>query len=161
MQLAKSYGAEVTAVVATRHLDLVKSLGADHAVDYTAEDFTQIGETFDCILDAVGKTSYFRCRRLLKSGGIFAGSDFGPWCQIPLLAIWSRITGSNRVIFPVSTPGRAFVDFVKARIEAGEFRAVIDRKYPLEAIADAYRYVDTKQKTGIVAINVVPADEGG
>jgi len=97
---------------------------------------------------------------LLKSGGIFAGSDFGPWCQIPLLAIWSRITGSRRVIFPVSTPGRAFVDFVKARMEAGEFRAVIDRKYPLEAIADAYRYVDTKQKTGIVVINVAPADEG-
>jgi NADPH:quinone reductase-like Zn-dependent oxidoreductase len=160
VQLAKFYGAEVTAVVATRHLDLVKSLGADHAVDYTAEDFTQIGETFDCIFDAVGKTSYFRCRKLLKPDGIFAGSDFGPWCQVPLLAIWSRITGSNRVIFPVSTPGRAFVDFVKARIEAGEFRAVIDRKYPLEAIADAYRYVDTKQKTGIVIINVAPADEG-
>jgi len=161
VQLAKSYGAEVTAVVATRHLDLVKSLGADHAVDYTTEDFTQIGETFDCILDAVGKTSYFGCRKLLKSGGIFAGSDFGPWCQIPLLAIWSWITGSKRVVFPTSVSGRALVDFVKSRMEAGEFRAVVDRKYPLEAITDAYRYVDTKQKTGIVVINVVPADEGG
>ena len=148
----------MTAVVATRHSELVKSLGADRAVDYTAEDFTQIGETFNCILDAVGKTSYFRCRRLLKPGGVFAATDFGPWCQNPLLAIWSWITGSNRVVFPVSTAGKAFVDFLKARMEAGEFRAVIDRKYPLEAVADAYRYVDTKQKTGIVVINVVPAD---
>ena len=160
VQLAKFYGAEVTAVVATRHLELVKSLGAHRAVDYTAEDFTQVGQTFDCVLDAVGKTSYFRCRRLLKPDGVFAGSDFGPWCQVPLLAIWSRITGSHRVIFPVSTPGKALVDFMKARIEAGEFRAVIDRRYPLEAIADAYRYVDTKQKTGIVVINIVPADGG-
>lgn len=156
VQLAKSYGAEVTAVAATRHLDLLKSLGADRVVDYTAEDFTQIGKTFDCILDAVGKTSYVRCRKLLKPGGMFAGSDFGPWCQVPLLAIWSKITGSKRVVFPISPPGRSFVEFVKARIEAGEFRAVIDRRYPLAAIADAYRYVDTKQKTGIVVVNVVP-----
>jgi NADPH:quinone reductase-like Zn-dependent oxidoreductase len=158
VQLAKSRGAVVTAVVATQHLDLVKSIGADRAVDYTAEDFTRIGETFDCVLDAVGKTSYFQCRRLLKPGGVFAATDLGPWCQVPLLAIWSWITGSHRVVFPMSTPGKAFVDFLKARIEAGEFRAVIDRKYPLEAIVDAYRYVATKQKTGIVVINVVPAD---
>ena len=72
------YGAEVTAIVATRHLDLVKSLGADRAVDYTAEDFTQIDETFDCVLDAVGKTTYFRCRRLLKPEGVFATTDLGP-----------------------------------------------------------------------------------
>lgn len=159
VQLAKAHGAKVTAVVATRHLDLVKSLGADHAVDYNSEDFTQIGATFDCVLDAVGMLSYFRCRRLLKPGGVFASADLGPWCQVPLLAIWSRITGSGRVVFPVSTPGKTLVDFVKARIEAGEFRAVIDRRYPLARIADAYRYVDTKQKTGIVVIDVVPADE--
>jgi NADPH:quinone reductase-like Zn-dependent oxidoreductase len=161
VQLAKSSGAKVTAVVATRHLDLVRSLGADRAVDYTAEDFTKIGETFDFVFDAVGKTTYFRCRRLLKPEGIFAATDLGPWCQNPLLVIWSSITGSRRVIFPLpqSSKARAFVDFLKTRMEAGEFRAVIDRAYPLEAIADAYRYVETKQKTGIVVINVRPADE--
>ena len=161
VQLAKSYGAEVTAIVATRHLDLVTSLGADRAVDYTAEDFTQIDETFDYVLDAVGKTTYFRCRRLLKPEGVFAATDLGPWCQNPLLVIWSSITGSHRVIFPLplSSKAKAFVDFLKTRMEAGEFRAVIDRKYPLEAIADAYRYVETGQKTGIVVINVRPADE--
>ena len=161
VQLAKSYGAKVTAVVATRHLDLVRTLGADRAVDYTAEDFTQIGETFDCVLDAVGKTTYFRCRRLLKPEGVFAATDLGPWCQNPLLAIWSSITGSHRVIFPLpqSSKAKAFVDFLKTRMEASEFRPVIDREYPLEAIADAYRYVETGQKTGIVVINVRPAGE--
>jgi NADPH:quinone reductase-like Zn-dependent oxidoreductase len=156
VQLAKSYGAQVTAVVATRHLDLVRSLGADRAVDYTTEDFTQLGETFDCVFDAVGKTTYFRCRRLLKPAGVFAATDLGPWCQNPLLTIWSAITGSRRVLFPLPQSGRAkaFVEFLRTRMEAGEFRAVIDREYPLEAIADAYRYVETEQKTGIVVINV-------
>jgi NADPH:quinone reductase-like Zn-dependent oxidoreductase len=159
VQLAKSYGADVTAVVATQHLDLVKSLGADRAVDYTAEDFTQIGETFDFVLDAVGKTTFFRCRRLLKPGGVFAATDLGPWCQNVLLAIWSSITRSNRVVFPLPKIRSEVVDFLKSRMEAHELRAVIDRRYPLEAVADAYRYVETGQKTGIVVINVKPTDE--
>lgn len=154
VQLAKYYGAEVTAVVATRHLDLVKSLGADRAVDFTAEDFTQIGETFDFVFDAVGKTTFFRCRRLLKPGGSFAATDLGPWCQNPLLAIWSSISGSKRVLFPLPRSSKAVVDFVKARLEAADLRAVIDRRYPLEEIAEAYRYVETGQKTGIVVIDV-------
>lgn len=113
------------------------------------------------MFDAVGKTTFLRCRRLLKPEGVFAATDLGPWCQNPLLAIWSAITGSHRVIFPLPKSGeaKAFVDFLKTRMEAGEFRPVIDREYPLEAIADAYRYVETGQKTGIVVINVRPADE--
>jgi NADPH:quinone reductase-like Zn-dependent oxidoreductase len=158
VQLAKSYGAEVTAVVATRHLDLVKSLGADRVLDYTTQDFTLIDESYDFVLDAVGKTTFFRCRRLLKPGGVFASTDLGPWCQNPLLAIWSSITRSRRVLFPMPKNSKAVVDVLKARIEAYEFRAVIDREYPLEAIADAYRYVETGQKTGIVVINVLPTD---
>lgn len=156
VQLAKSYGAKVTAVVSTPHLDLVRTLGADRAVDYTVEDFTQIGETFDFVFDAVGKTTFFRCRRLLKPEGVFAATDLGPWCQNPLLAIWSLITGRRRVIFPLpnSRNAKAFVEFLKTRMEAGEFRPVIDREYSLETIADAYRYVETEQKTGIVVINV-------
>lgn len=161
VQLAKSYGAKVTAVVATPHLDLVRTLGADRAVDYTVEDFTRIGDTFDFVFDAVGKTTFFRCRRLLKPDGVFAATDLGPWGQNPLLVIWSSITGNHRVLFPLprSSQAKAFVDSLKSRMEAGEFRAVIDREYPLEAIADAYRRVETGQKTGIVVINVRPADE--
>jgi NADPH:quinone reductase-like Zn-dependent oxidoreductase len=159
VQLAKSAGAAVTAVVATRHLELVKSLGADRAVDYTCEDFTAIGATFDFVVDAVGKTSYFRCRRLLKPGGVFGATDLGPWWQNLVLAIWSSLTRRNRVF--IATPGRigGFVGFLKGLMEAGQFRAIIDRTYPLAAIADAYRYVETGQKVGIVVIDVVAAGE--
>jgi NADPH:quinone reductase-like Zn-dependent oxidoreductase len=156
VQLAKSYGAAVTAVVATRHLDLIKSLGADRAIDYTTEDFTQIGDRFDFFLDAVGKANFFRCRRLLKPDGAFAATDGGPgWQNLPL-AIWSWAAGSGRVSIPVPErgSGHAFVDFLKGCMEAGQFRAVVDRKYSIDSIADAYRYVETGQKVGIVVINV-------
>jgi NADPH:quinone reductase-like Zn-dependent oxidoreductase len=158
VQLAKFHGAEVTAVVATRHLELVKSLGADRVIDYTAQDFTRIGERFEFVFDAVGKASYLRCRRLLKPGAVFMATDVGPWCQNLPLAFWSWITGSNRVVVPLPSRAgaRAFVAFLKGLMETGRFRAVIDRKYPLEAIADAYRYVETGQKTGIVVIKVAP-----
>lgn len=154
VQLAKSLGVCVTAVVDTRHLALVESLGADRAIDYTTEDFTQIGETFDGILDAVGKTTYLRCRRLLNSNARFVGTDLGPWCQTALLTIWSAITRRGTVSIAIPRPVPGFVDLLKARMEADEFRAVIDRRYSLEAIADAYRYVETGQKTGIVIVNV-------
>jgi NADPH:quinone reductase-like Zn-dependent oxidoreductase len=159
VQLAKSSGAAVTAVVATRHLALLKSLGADHVIDYTSEDFTRIGETFDCVVDAVGKTSFFRCRKLLKRGGIFAATDLGPWGQNLVLTILSSITRSNRVVMPVPRSLNGFVGFLKNLMEAGQFRAIIDRQYDLAAIADAYRFVETGQKVGIVVINVAAADE--
>lgn len=155
VQLAKSYGAEVTAVAATPHLDLVTSLGADRVIDYTAQDFTRIGETFDFVMDAVGKTTYFKCHKLLKPGGMFAATDLGPWGQNPLLAIWSSIIRSRRVLFPIPKTDPSFARSMKARMEAGEFRAVIDRVYPLEEIADAYRYVEMGQKVGIVVIDVL------
>lgn len=158
VQLAKSYGAEVTAVVATRHLELARSLGADHVVDYTAEDFTAIGRTFDYAFDAVGKTSYFQCRRLLKPGGIFSATDLGPWGSNVLLPLWGRIRRRRRVVFPVGSASKDFMKFLKARMEAGEFRAVIDRRYPLDQIADAYRYVLTGKKTGVVAIDIAPEE---
>lgn len=161
VQLAKSYGAQVTAVVSTPHLELVRSLGADRVVDYTAEDFTQIAETFDHVFDAVGKTTYFRCRRLLKPEGKFAATDLGPWAQNPLLTLWSAITRSHRVLFPLphSSTAKAFVESLKSRLEAGQFRAVVDRTYPLEAIVAAYRYVEMGQKTGIVVISVAESGE--
>ena len=159
VQLAKFQGADVTAVVGTRQLHLVTSLGADRVVDFTAEDFTQIGDRFDCALDAVGKTTFFRCRRLLKPQGLFATTDLGPFWQNPLLMLWFSITRSKRVIIPLPVQaGTEFVQFLKDRMEAGDLRAVIDRKYRLEAISDAYRYVETEQKTGIVVVDVAPPD---
>src|SRR5437660_777404 len=137
VQLAKSSGAAVTAGVATRHLELVKSLGAGRAVDYTAEDFTRMGETFDFVVDAVGKTSFFRCRKLLKPDGVFATTDLGPWGQNLVLAMWSWITRSNRVVIPVPERINGFIGFLKGRMEGGQFRAIIDRKYALAAFVDA------------------------
>jgi len=154
VQLAKAFGTTVTAVVATRHVALVKSLGADRIVDYTAEDFSKIGDKFDCILDAVGKTTFLRCRQLLKAGAPFAATDAGPGGQTLLLMLWTSLTGSKRVFCVMPRRYPEFMDYLKGLMEAKRFRAVIDRRYPLEQIADAYRYVETGQKTGIVVINV-------
>jgi NADPH:quinone reductase-like Zn-dependent oxidoreductase len=155
VQLAKAAGAHVTAVVATPHIALAASLGADRVVDYTAGDFARLDERFDSVVDAVGRTTYFQCRRLLKPGGVFAATDMGPGGQTLMLALWSMITRSGRVL--ITLPGRVdgFVGYLKDLMETGRLRAVIDRRYPLEAIADAYRFVETGQKVGIVVIDVV------
>ena len=156
VQLAQIMGARVTAVVATRHVELLKSLGAERVIDYTRDDFTRIGGTFDCMLDAVGKTTYLRCRRLLKPGAVFAGTDIGPGAQTLLLVIWYAITGSRRVIVAMPRPIAGFTQLIREHIAAGKLRAVIDRRYPLEQIREAYAYVETGQKTGIVVIDVRP-----
>ena len=157
VQLAVSMGAEVTAVVATQHVELARALGAARVIDYTAEDFSRIGAKFDCVLDAVGKTTYGRCRRLLKPGGVFAATDMGPGGQTLVLALWSWMTGSRRVMTVMPRRIEGFVTYLKALMERGAFRAVIDRRYSLERIADAYRYVELGQKTGIVVVEVAGA----
>jgi NADPH:quinone reductase-like Zn-dependent oxidoreductase len=154
VQLAKFYGAEVTAVVATRHLQLAQSLGADHVIDYTAQDFTQLDGAFDSMLDAVGKTRFLKCRRLLKPGAKFAATDLGPWWQNLAFAAWSSVTGNGRFSIPFPRKSKGFVGFLKARLEASQLRAVVDRSYPLDEVPGAFRYVETAQKTGIVVINV-------
>jgi NADPH:quinone reductase-like Zn-dependent oxidoreductase len=152
VQLAKSCGAEVTAVVSARNLDLARSLGADEVVDYETQDYAAIGGSFDFVLDAVGKTSYFHCRHLLKPHGVFAATDLGPHKQNVLLLLWTGIFRGRKIIFPLPKSTKAFVEFLQARMEAGEFRAVIDRTYPLEDVREAYRYVEGGRKTGIVVI---------
>ena len=156
VQLAKYFGAHVTAVVATRHLDMATSLGADRVIDYATPEFRKLDKTFEFVLDAVGKMTVFQWRRLVKPDGFFAITDLGPWGQDTPFLLWSAITRSDRVSVPLPRRGSAgqFVNFLRDRMEAGQFRAVVDRKYPLDAIADAYRYVQTAQKTGIVVIDV-------
>jgi NADPH:quinone reductase-like Zn-dependent oxidoreductase len=158
VQLAKAQGASVTAVVATRHVELARSLGADEVIDYKAEDFTRVGKRFDFVLDAVGKASFFDCRKLLKPDGRFMSTDAGPWLQNLPLLLWSAVTRTTKVTVPLPPrgSGRRFVESMRPLLSTGAFRAVIDRRYPLDAIADAYRYVETGQKTGIVVIAVVP-----
>lgn len=156
LQFAKASGAEVTAVVAGRHLELARSLGADAVIDYTTEAFECIGRDYDFVLDAVGKLGRGRWRRWLKPGGVFAATDAGPWAQNLPYILWSKITGNGRVVIPLAKrdSGKAFVTNLKERIEAGRFVPVIDRRYPLADIAEAYRYVQSAQKTGVVVIDV-------
>jgi NADPH:quinone reductase-like Zn-dependent oxidoreductase len=154
VQLARYFEAHVTAVCNTKNLDLVRSLGADEVVDYTQEDFTRNGQTYDVIFDAVGKHSFRRCRRSLKPGGLFLETDLGFMWHVPLLALLTRWIGDKRVTIPLGKYTKEDVLFIKELIEAGKYRAVIDRTYPLEQVVEASRYVDTGQKTGNVVLTV-------
>ena len=158
VQLLKRLGAVVTAVCATEHVELVRGLGAERVIDYTTEDFTKDDQTHDAVLDAVGKSSFGRCKRLLKPGGVYVSSDLGPWAQNPILALVTPLFGGRRVVFPIpSTYDQARVQGFKEMIEAGEFTPVIDRRYPLDQIVEAYRYVEAGMKIGNVVIVVEPA----
>ena len=154
VQLVKSLGASVTAVCRGEHAQLVASLGADRVIDYTTENFTADGATYDVVFDAVGKTSFARCKPLLRPNGIFLATDLGPFPWNPLLALTTRFVGSRKVLFALPKDDQQIVRYLRERIQAGEFRPVIDRTYPLDDIAEAYRYVDTEQKVGNVVITV-------
>jgi NADPH:quinone reductase-like Zn-dependent oxidoreductase len=154
VQLARYFGADVTAVCNTKNLDLVRSLGADRVVDYLREDFTKNGEKYDVIFDAVGKHSFRRCRRALKPGGIYIETDPGFMWHVPLLVLLTRWIGNKKVMMLVPKYTKANVLFLKELIEAGKYRAVIDRCYPLEQVVEATRYVETEQKTGNVVLTV-------
>jgi NADPH:quinone reductase-like Zn-dependent oxidoreductase len=153
VQLARSLGASVTAVCPGEHLDLVAGLGADRVIDYTTDDFTAEG-SYDVVFDAVGKTSFRRCERLLRPGGVFLATDFGPFPWNPLLALTTRFVGRHKVLFPLPEDDRQVVEYLRERLRTGELRPVVDRTYPLDEIVEAYRYVDTGQKVGNVLIAV-------
>jgi NADPH:quinone reductase-like Zn-dependent oxidoreductase len=152
VQLARYFGADVTGVCHTKNLELVRSLGADEVIDYTKGDFTKNGRSYEVILDAVGNLSFGHCRGSLKRGGVYLATD---GLQNLVLAVWTARIGDKRVRF--SIPPRFTkqdVVFLKGLIEAGGYRAVIDRSYPLEQVVEATRYVETKQKTGNVVLTI-------
>jgi NADPH:quinone reductase-like Zn-dependent oxidoreductase len=152
VQLAKYFGAEVTAVCTTKDVELVRSLGADPVIDYTKEDFTKNGETYDVIFDAVGKHAFSRCRGSLKQGGAYVATD---GLHNAFLALWTSRIGNKKVLFPIPPHyTKKTVLLLKELIEAGKYRAVIDRCYPLEDVVEATRYVETEQKTGNVVLTV-------
>jgi NADPH:quinone reductase-like Zn-dependent oxidoreductase len=154
VQLARYFGADVTAVCNTKNVELVGSLGADRVIDHTKEDFTKNGERYDFIFDAVGKLSFKQCRGSLKPGGIYGSTDLGPYWQNPFLALWTSRIGDTKVVFPIPRYTKKDVLFLKGLIEAGKYRAVVDRRYPLEDVVEANRYVETGQKTGNVVLTV-------
>jgi NADPH:quinone reductase-like Zn-dependent oxidoreductase len=152
VQLARSFGADVTAVCKTKDFELVKSLGADEVIDYTQEDFTKNGHLYDVIFDSVGKQSFSRCRNSLQRGGFFVATDH---LHNLVLALWTARIGDKHVLFPIPPKfTKQDVVFLKELIEAGRYRAVIDRRYPMEDVIEAARYVETKQKTGNVVLTI-------
>jgi NADPH:quinone reductase-like Zn-dependent oxidoreductase len=152
----KSLGVAVTATCDGTNIELVRRLGADRVIDFTAEDFTTDEQTYDVVLDSVGKSSFGRCKRLLKPGGIYLSSELGPLSQNPILALVTPLVRGRMVMFPIPQDDQRIVRYLKDLIESGEFKPLIDRQYPLHQIVEAYRYVETGQKIGNVVINVVP-----
>jgi len=155
VQLVKYYGAQVTAVCGTKNLSMVGSLGADEVIDYMAEDFTKSGDgEYDFVFDAVGKSSFGACKKLMRPGGVYCSTELGFLYQNPFLALGSPALGSKKVIFPIPKDRKEDVVFFRELIEAGKFRPVVDRSYELQQIVEAYKYVETGQKTGNVVIKV-------
>ena len=152
VQLAKAFGAEVTGVCSTTNLEMVRSLGADEVIDYTKEDFTKSGETYDVFFDTVGKSSFSRSIRSLKKGGfdLLASPPLSQMVQ----GLWTSMTSSKKVIFGEASEKTEDLIFLKELIEAGKLRPVIDRSYPLEQIVEAHRYVDKGHKKGNVVITL-------
>jgi NADPH:quinone reductase-like Zn-dependent oxidoreductase len=158
--LAHHFEADVTAVCDTRDVELVRSLGARDVLDRFRDDFTKSGETYDVIFDAVGKHSFRRCRRSLKPGGIYITVDLGFMYQVPLVALITRFVGSRRAKLGFGRYRKDDLLLVKELVETGKYRPVIDRRYALDAIVEATRYVESGQKTGNVVLRVSEAGSG-
>ena len=158
VQLLKYFDVYVTAVCNTKNIELVKSLGADKVIDYTKENFTQDDQKYNFVFDAVGKSSFAKCKPLLQPGGVYISSDLGYMAQnifLPLITpIIKPLIGHKKTVFPIPTDTGGSLVLIKKLTEQGKFKAVIDRKYPLGQIVEAYKYVEKGQKTGNVVITV-------
>jgi NADPH:quinone reductase-like Zn-dependent oxidoreductase len=152
VQIAKHFGAEVTGVDSTGKLDLLRSIGADQVIDYTQEDFTKSGQTYDVIFDVIGKSSFSRCERSLMQNGHYLSANPGLSQQIR--GLWPLITRRMKVVSEYTSRRNEDLIFLRELIEAGRIKSVIDRRYPLEQIAEAHRYVETGHKKGNVVITV-------
>jgi 2-desacetyl-2-hydroxyethyl bacteriochlorophyllide A dehydrogenase len=152
VQLARYFGAEVTAVDSTGKLDMLRSIGANQVIDYTQEDFTKNGETYDVIFDVMGKSSFSGSLRSLKQNGRYLLGN--PGLLKMVRGRWTSMTSNKRVIIGAAIQKTEDLLFLRELIEAGKITSVIDRRYPLEQTAEAHRYVDTGQKKGNVVITV-------
>ena len=155
VQILKYLGITVTAVCNTKNVELVKSLGADRVIDYQTQDFTQSNEKYHFIFDAVGKSSFGECKPLLTEKGIYVSTELGKNAENVYLALLTPMFKGKRVIFPIPTIDKQILNFIKNMVTEGKFRAVIDREFCLEQIVDAYKYVETGQKTGNVILKIV------
>lgn len=154
VQLVKYFGAKVTAVCDSKNVELLKSLGADVVIDYTKQDFTKIRQTFDVVFDAVGKSSFAQCKQLLNKRGIYMSTELGKNSENIFLALITPIFGGKKVLFPIPTISKEDVIFLKELVASDKYKPVIDRRYTLEQIVEAYKFVETGQKTGNVVITL-------
>jgi len=154
VQLLKYFGANVTAVCGTKHVALVKSLGADEVVDYQTQDFTKTTKRFEFIFDAVGKSSFGTCKPLLTEKGVYISTELGKNGENILFALTTPFFGGKRVLFPLPEISKQEVQFIKELAEQGKLRPLIDSYYKLEQIQEAYKYVETGQKIGNVILRI-------
>jgi len=154
VQLCKYYGANVTAVTDTANIEKVKALGADIVIDYNKQDFTKMNHSFEFVFDAVGKSSFNKCRPIMKKQGIYISTELGYKGQNLFLAIITPLFGGKKLMFPLPSINKKDVDFLADLVAKGHFKPLIDRYYPLEQVAEAFRYVLTGQKIGNVVIKV-------
>jgi NADPH:quinone reductase-like Zn-dependent oxidoreductase len=154
VQLTKYFGAKVTAVCNTKNVELLQSLGADLVIDYTTQDFTKTGQLFDFVFDSVGKSSFGQCKPLLNKKGIYISTELGKKSENIFLALFTPILGGKKVLFPIPKISKEDVILLKELVESEQYKPVIDRKYSLEQIVEAYKYVETGQKTGNVVITL-------
>lgn len=155
VQLLKHYGVMVTAVCNTKNVALVKSLGADVVIDYQTQDFTKTENKFEFIFDAVGKSSFAQCKPLLTKKGIYISTELGKNAENVFFALTTPLLKGKRVLFPIPSINKEVVNFIKELVESNEFKPVIDRQYTLDQIVEAYKYVETGQKTGNVVLKII------
>lgn len=154
VQLLKHFGVTVTAVCNTKNVELVKSLGADVVIDFEKDDFTKTDQKFHVVFDAVGKSSFRKCKPLLLKKGIYISTELGKNSENIFLAILTPFLGGKKVLFPIPFIDKKDLTFFKQLIENGEYKPIIDREYKLEQVVEAYKYVETGQKTGNVILKI-------
>ncbi len=153
LQFVKQYDVKITATCNTKNIERIKSLGADEIIDYTKEDFTEKGGKYDFVFDTVGKSTFGKCKAILKDKGVYISSELGPYSQNVFYPLFNSIK-SKKVIFPIPFHKRVTIPYITRFLEQGKFKLLIDREYPLEDISKAYEYVMQGEKTGNVLINV-------
>lgn len=154
VQILKHFGATITAVCGTKNIELVKGLGANSVIDYQTQDFTQTTNRYDFILDAVGKSSFGQCKPLLTDKGIYISTELGKNAENILFALVTPLLGGKKLLFPIPAINKNDVLFLKELFQQGEYKPVIDRQYDLSQIVEAYKYVESGQKTGNVLLKV-------
>lgn len=154
VQLLKYFGTNVTAVCGTKNVEIVKSLGADVVIDYQTNDFTKTNQTYDFIFDAVGKNSYKQCKKILTKNGIYISTELGKNGANVFLALTTPLSGGKKVLFPLPTINKKDIEFLKELVEKGLYKPLIDRKFTLDQIVEAHKYVEKGQKIGNVIITL-------